>query len=93
MNARGLISSRSDVVAILSGELMELRRETSYLFKTQVLWEPHYYLLTSIGILKFKDTNMERTPDLVPLRSIVRAGLIADEFTNEDESPNTNNNR
>ena len=33
MNNRGLISSRSDVIALLSGELLELRTETSYLFK------------------------------------------------------------
>lgn len=32
MNTRGLISSRSDVIALLSGELLELRVETSYLF-------------------------------------------------------------
>jgi hypothetical protein len=32
MNTRGLISSRSDVIALLSGELLELRTETSYLF-------------------------------------------------------------
>ena len=32
MNTRGLISSRSDVIALLSGELLELRVEKSYLF-------------------------------------------------------------
>ena len=32
MNKRGLISSRSDVVALLSGELLELRTEKRYLF-------------------------------------------------------------
>ena len=62
MNNRGLISSRSDVVALLSGELLELRTEKSYLFKTSYHWEPHYYLLTSIGIFKFKGANMVRAP-------------------------------
>lgn len=53
MNSKGLISSRSDVIALLSGELLELRTERSMLFKTSYHWDLHYYLLTSIGILKF----------------------------------------
>ena len=76
MNNRGLISSRSDVIALLSGELLQLRIERSYLFQTSYHWEPHYYLLTSIGILKFTGANMTAAPKFVPLKSIVNAELI-----------------
>lgn len=51
-----------------------------------MLWEPHYYLLTSIGLLKFPDANMEKRPDLVPLRNIVRASLIDDVFSKAENS-------
>jgi len=86
MNTRGLISSRSDVIALLSGELLELRTEKSFLFQTSYHWEPHYYLLTSIGILKFTGANMEKTPVFVPLRNMIKAELVDDEpskFTTE----------
>ena len=83
MNTRGLISSRSEVVAILSGELLELKKETSYLFKTQLSWEPHYFLLTTIGILKFPEANIEKTPHLIPLRNIVRAYQVDNEAPSE----------
>ena len=46
------------MIALLSGELLELRTETSYLFQTSYHWEPHYYLLTSIGILKFSGADL-----------------------------------
>ena len=81
MNNRGLISSRSDVIALLSGELLELRTETSYLFTVTSHWEPHYYLLTSIGIFKFIGTKMEKTPVFVPLRNILTAKLVEDEVS------------
>lgn len=79
MNTRGLISSRSDVIALLSGELLQLRVEKSYLFQTSYHWEPHYFLLTSIGILKFKGADMVSAPDFVPLRSMVKTDIIDDE--------------
>ena len=53
MKSLGVISSRSDVIALLSGELLQLRIEKSIFFKTSYHWEPHYFLLTSIGIFKF----------------------------------------
>lgn len=81
MNTRGLISSRSDVIALLSGELFELRTETSYLFQTTQYWEPHYYLLTSIGLFKFIDANIERKPLYVPLRTIYETEIVEDEST------------
>ena len=78
MNNRGLISSRSDVVALLSGELLQLRIEKSLLFKTTYHWEPHYFLLTSIGILKFEGPSIVSTPDFVPLKHIEKAELVDD---------------
>ena len=79
MNARGLISSRSDVIALLSGELLELRSETSMLFRTTYHWEPHYYLLTSIGILKFTGGDMTVRPVFVGLKNIIQADIVEDE--------------
>lgn len=76
MNSKGLISSRSDVIALLSGELLELRTERSMLFKTSYHWDPHYYLLTSIGILRFQRANMAKAPSFVPLKHIVAADLL-----------------
>lgn len=76
MNTKGLISSRSDVIALLSGELRELRTEKSLLFKTSYHWDPHYYLLTSIGILRFEQANMSKAPSFVPLKHIVAADLL-----------------
>jgi len=76
MNNRGLISSRSDVIALLSGELLQLRIEKSLLFKTSFHWEPHYFLLTSIGILKFKSANMTAAPSFVPLKHMLKSELI-----------------
>ena len=81
MNTRGLISSRSDVIALLSGELLELRVEKSYLFQTSYHWEPHYYLLTSIGILKFKNADIVSAPTFIPLRHMVNADLVDDEHS------------
>ena len=71
MNKRGLISSRSDVVALLSGELLELRTEKRYLFQTTYHWEQHYYLLTSIGILRFSGGDLNRAPSFIPIKAMV----------------------
>ena len=81
MNTRGLISSRSDVIALLSGELLEYRTETSFIFQTNYFWDPHYYLLTSIGVFKFKNADMESKPSFVPLARITEAALVDDERT------------
>ena len=78
MNMRGLISSRSDVIALLSGELHQLRMQKSYLFKTSIVWESHYFLLTSIGILKFDVHNMSRAQLFVPLKKMISTDLIED---------------
>ena len=81
MNTRGLISSRSDVIALLSGELLQLRTEKSIIFKTSYHWEPHYFLLTSIGILKFVGANMTLAPQFVPLKNMIEADIIENEAT------------
>ena len=79
MNKRGLISSRSDVVALLSGELLELRTEKRYLFQTTYHWEQHYYLLTSIGILRFSGGDLNRAPSFIPIKAMVQTELVDDE--------------
>ena len=81
MSTRGLISSRSDVIALLSGELLELRTEKTFLFGQSYHWEAHYYLLTSIGIFKFVNTDMVHRPQFVPLRNMLHVDMVEDEQT------------
>ena len=73
MGNQGLISNRSDIIALLSGELMQLRIEKSLFFKTEYHWDSHYFLLTSIGILKF-DASL--APCFIPLNIINRVELL-----------------
>lgn len=79
LNKNSVISSRSSVIAILSGELLELQVRKSFLFQKQYDWIQSYLLLTSIGIFKFKGLELDEIPDYIPLSSITSVTLLEDD--------------
>lgn len=87
LNQRGVLSARSDVVAILSGELLQLRVERPFLFgAAQHFWDSRYFLLTSAGLLRVDDVRTFGSPLFVPLAAMESTELARDdpvEFSTE----------